>query len=230
LARLLDYEALARFLRDLDLPSHERFLDLACGPGLLLQALASVGRWSVRLGIEIEPQVAERARNLAVGTTIVTGDVFDCPSVRAAVDGAGTFCHCGYSFLNVYPSEQRGVLLDGLTSIREIVALGFEIQNPFHYEQFEFGRWYEQPLSDGGLLQTRSSPLADGGRTLELRFRTGGEWTSVTDTLYTWSIEDCIAAGTARGWNTRVLEACYRPMNSAVPSHLFALYHRAEVC
>ncbi|WP_250445273.1 methyltransferase domain-containing protein [Actinotalea sp. C106] len=86
-----EYKAFAR--RALDLHAGLEVVDIGCGPGTDLRALAdAVGPTGSVIGVDRDPRMLERAGSVADGAVIKVrqGDVHDLPLADATVDRART--------------------------------------------------------------------------------------------------------------------------------------------
>lgn len=156
--------AVALLMDRLGLSSRARVLDLACGPGRHLRALANRGLDAV--GLDLSRPMLDRARVRAPGAPLVRGDMRALPFERESFDAVTSF-FTSFGYFDSEEQDQRAlrevrrvlrpngkVLLDFLNS--EAVATGLTPRD-------------EREVDGRRVVQERR--LVDGGRVVEKRIR-----------------------------------------------------------
>ncbi len=208
---IIDYNKLYRFLLNdsLFFNNCDIIIDAPCGTGLLFNAMINSQKRFVGIDIS-ESQLSQIKHNIQ----LIKHDIFKLKDLALPTWCTNAYLHCGFSFFNIFNSEERQKLLEVIFNLKKVASFGFEIQNKeFQDINFQYGKWFESLLPNNKILKTKSSKFSTNSYKLEMIFD-GNE--KHEEILHYWTINDCINDCLNTGWkNITIKYASYRkPINS----------------
>lgn len=222
---LIDYRQLAHQLCGVIGTKCDHLIDAPCGTLELLHCLRPLYPKAMLVGIDSDIRQLLHGREkyandgcLALCADVLNGAwIANNPRLMAAV-------HIGYCFCNVLGTDARRRVLESLFSSPSIVSCVLEFQNEVHQAHFAPGKWYSWKSPGGTPYRTRSFPLGEQLRQLEMEFTVDGRCKQTTDYLHSVTLEEFSAMCRRIGWSVDYRSAEYResvfPINSHWLAHL----------